>query len=159
LAEASRDSPRAARAAWLAYYEGLARYAGSAATGTPLFRQWAERLDRHAQPGTPAGADADTRLAYRLLASEGRWAYARPLIDRARDTATRPADAGSSIPPLSVGGWEPPTRWAAVLAEPRFYNVDEILRMEISTWEKQTRLANGAPLCLARGDRDGADHI
>jgi tetratricopeptide (TPR) repeat protein len=43
------------------------------------------------------------------------------------------------------------------VAESRAHDVDDILHTEIPTWEKQARLEGRALLCLAEGDRDGAE--
>ena len=51
VAESLGDNRRASRACQLAT-DGLHRYGSVTAMSTPLFRDWAERADRYAPPGT-----------------------------------------------------------------------------------------------------------
>ncbi|MEP7198941.1 MAG: AAA family ATPase [Chloroflexota bacterium] len=61
LAEKMGDTERAVRACQLAT-EGLGRYGSGAILSTPQYRQWAERYDRYAAPGTVTRVYANLTL-------------------------------------------------------------------------------------------------
>jgi DNA-binding CsgD family transcriptional regulator len=90
LAERLGDARRASRASQLAL-EGLTRYGGSAVEKSPMFREWADRADRYALPGTTERVHADNALANHMALTgeiresvrlfERAWNLARQLGD------------------------------------------------------------------------------
>jgi class 3 adenylate cyclase/tetratricopeptide (TPR) repeat protein len=87
LAEALDDRGRASQACGIAL-EGLWRFAGMAITATSDYREWAERADRCADPGTSDRVHADIALSY-VLSAEGRRREARALMRPALELARR----------------------------------------------------------------------
>ncbi len=85
MAESLRDTDRASLACRIAL-EGLARYRSFLAQNTPEWRQWVERLDRNATPGTIHRVFADVFMG-RLLGSEGLQTEGRDLRLRALELA------------------------------------------------------------------------
>lgn len=155
LAEALGDQGRAARAAWLAIYEGMIRFAGGTRGGSPLFQEWAQRLDRVALPETSERIDADREKQTVLLAQQGRWTEAWAYNERAEATA------------LKLGGVDKLARTPQLpFAAPR--NLDNWLAL-ISEVEPQVRGVMSArmlgdfldryyaPAALLLGDRSAAE--
>ncbi|HLF08210.1 MAG TPA: protein kinase [Dehalococcoidia bacterium] len=87
LAETLSDQRRASRACWIAL-DGLNRYGAATMRRTPIYRQWAERADRNAAPGTVERVRADVAVA-RVLATQDRHAEAWRIKIRALEAARK----------------------------------------------------------------------
>jgi hypothetical protein len=87
LAEGLDGPERASRTCQMAL-EALRRYGGTAIRGTPQFRQWVERADGYAVPGTVDRVRADVALAHVAIGSR-RLAEARSHAQRALELARR----------------------------------------------------------------------
>ncbi len=86
LAEALGDDRRAFRACHLALL-GLRRHGAVTMVGTPVFRQWAERADRYAAPGTIERVHANIALSIVQHVDDHwplHWALAVDTLDLAR---------------------------------------------------------------------------
>jgi len=94
LAESTDDQERASRACRLAL-QGLGRYGAAAMWGTPAWREWAERADRYAAPGTSYRVAADVALAMLWMFQEGRIGAGRDLLRRALELARELDDPGT----------------------------------------------------------------
>ena len=87
LAEAIADRPRASRACRVAL-DALSRYGGAAMWTTPEYRQWADRADQYAEPGTSNRVFADLALSWARLV-EGNLTDAMALRVRALELARK----------------------------------------------------------------------
>ncbi len=83
LAETLGDGKRAVEACGIAL-DGLFRYGGSVGESS-AFAQWAERADRHAEPGTVARVRADISLG--LARNRTSWREGKELLSRALELA------------------------------------------------------------------------
>ncbi len=86
LAE-SLDDHRLASAACQLALTGLMRYGSGTMLGTPEYRQWAERADAYASPGTNERIHADFAMSAVRYAEERRkesWDLARRALEQAR---------------------------------------------------------------------------
>ena len=90
LAEAIADGVRASRSCRVAI-EAIGRYGAAMMFGSPQYRQWAERADRHAEPDTADRVRADLELGI-VLDAEGDHAKARALRLRALELARKLGD-------------------------------------------------------------------
>ena len=93
LAEDLADRGRSSRACQAAL-SALIRYSGATIVGSPGFRQWAERADEKAAPGTIDRVHADIALAYTTRVS-GRWSEAAGIVARAVELARQLDDPES----------------------------------------------------------------
>lgn len=97
LAEALRDTLRAARASRLALV-ALRRYGGPAVVNTPASRNWTERADRYAQPGSVERVYADTARGERQALAEGAgdkaWELTHGALELARRLGGPSVDSG-----------------------------------------------------------------
>jgi DNA-binding CsgD family transcriptional regulator len=101
LAHALDDTRRASRAAQLGL-EAVMRHGGAVAQRTDVYRDWAERADRFAAPGTLERVHADHALgSYKSLI--GEQAEADRLLDRATDLARRLGDSDALFRSAAYG--------------------------------------------------------
>ena len=75
LAEALDDQDRASQTCQMAM-RALVSYGSTTMRGTPQFRQWVERTDRYAAPGTIHRVNADIAIAH-IAIQDGRFAEGR----------------------------------------------------------------------------------
>jgi hypothetical protein len=100
LAESIGDSSRAARACFFAY-EAITLEQGILGWTTPVARQWVERADRYARPGTAERALVDAMLGA-LKYSEGDIRSGNRLINQSIDLARRTGDRDALWWPASA---------------------------------------------------------
>ena len=156
LAEVTADRTRASRACGVAL-DAAGRHGAGALSGTPEYRQWVERADQYAEPGTPGRVFADIALWF-VQFFAGDLADARALSVRALELARRLDDpealylaALAFIVGAPVQSEE--ERWALVteLAAHPHVGVSGTI---LGTW-----LQFSAMVCMDRGDRARAEGL
>jgi tetratricopeptide (TPR) repeat protein len=157
LAEALGDRERAVRSCQLVQM-AADRYGSGRTRRIPVFRSWAERLDRYAAPGTLARVEADIRLA--AIRSQGnRWSERRQLEARALAGARELGDPEALFLVASrlIGASWGPGRWRElvdlaieVAARPR----EGISRHVLAEF-----LTYGVGFLDAAGERERADAL
>jgi DNA-binding CsgD family transcriptional regulator len=139
-------------------YEGLRRYAGGTAGGSPLMRRWVERLERYAAPGTREQILADVGRAVFCFAAEGRWSEGWARMDRARESARQLQDVDSFF---LVESWGPVWSWSG----PRQWKADVALALDavaaprggVGTRSLAVFLEGCGWKCLGAAERDVAE--
>ncbi len=158
LAEAMADRERASQVCELAV-EALHRHSGPRGVRTEVYREWAERWDRYAAPGTRARAYADCVLAS-VLRLEGRVADANTRVLRALELA-RQLDERELLfrvmaSSLFPEGWPP-----AFQEEQRqiAYEVTTLPRQGVRNSTLALVLQRAQTMFLVAGDRDRAEQV
>ncbi len=157
LAEAIDDTSRASRACREATW-ALWRYGFFATANTPAFREWAEKADRYAQPGTADRVHADRALA-RAARAQGLRPKAREFSARALALARQLNDPEALY--TAVGDWV--VQQAGIEhEEEQFRVVQEFLEhphQGVSTVVWSQFLARAGQYYFERGMRDRAEAV
>jgi len=157
LAEGLDDQGRASQTCQMAI-EALQRYGHLAIRRTPQYRQWVERADRYAAPGTVHRVNTDTALGG-VAMQDGTYAAARSHFQRALELARQLDDPetlfAAAVPLISPAS---PLQYD----EERFRLVEEIIRRPREGVSARTLgyiLWLGGGLYLTQGQRERAEEV
>jgi len=156
LAETLNDVERAARASQTAL-AALRRYGGAVTRDADIWREWTERADRYAAPGTIARVHADLALAD-LKAREGSYRDARFLSTAALDLARKLGDYSGMI----IASGEPLIQSSPRHEHMRLSLAEELLglpREKLSAFALGNLLYRSTLAYLDNGQRDRAEEL
>ena len=156
LAEAISDHTRASRACGVAL-DAVFRYGGAVMGTTPEHRQWSERSDQYAEPGTSNRVFADLALSLVRL-GEGNLGDARALNVRALELARKLDDPEALYRAATAFIGAAPAqheeaRWRLV-TEMAAHPPVGVAPRTLAQW-----LHFSADVCMDWGDRAGAEGI
>ena len=156
LAETIADRARASRACRVGL-DALRRYGGAAMMGAPVHRQWAERSDQYAEPGTSDRVFADLAL-WAVKGLRGNFTEARALKVRALELARKLDDPEALLWAATAFLIAPPVqdekeRWRLVQEMAAHPHVGVAPR-HVGEW-----LEFSAATHMEWGDRAGAEGI
>jgi tetratricopeptide (TPR) repeat protein len=158
LAEGLDDPERGSRTCQMAI-EALYRYGASPIRATPQYRQWVERADGYAAPGTVDRVRADVALGHAATGSR-RLAEARLHARRALDLSRR-LDHSESLFEATLLLLRPTLDWPQHEAE-RLELVEEITRLPregVSAEILGLVLLLGSSVYLDHGQRERAEEL